>query len=92
MLVNEGCRALAYRLTGKEPLPRLCVQHLRANDRVVVAVAGREGARQRAGRAAQLAGQPGQFHPVDGQPPGVGPDQGDPALVGPPPDRVVADA
>jgi len=40
MLVNEGCRALAYRLTGKEPLPRLCVQHLRAHDRVVVAFEG----------------------------------------------------
>lgn len=25
MLVNEGCRALAYRLTGNEPLPGLCV-------------------------------------------------------------------
>ena len=40
MLVNEGCRALAYRLTGNEPLPRLCVQHLRAKDRVVVAFEG----------------------------------------------------
>jgi len=40
MLVNEGCRALAYRLTGNEPLPRLCVQHLRAHDRVVVAFEG----------------------------------------------------
>jgi len=39
-LVHEGCRALAYRLTGNEPLPRLCVQHLRANDRVVVAFEG----------------------------------------------------
>jgi hypothetical protein len=40
MLANEGCRALAYRLTGNEPLPRLCVQHLRAKDRVVVAFDG----------------------------------------------------
>lgn len=39
-LVNDGCRALAYRLTGGEPLPRLCVQHLRAKDRVVVAFEG----------------------------------------------------
>ena len=39
-LVNEGCRALAYRLSGHEPLPRLCVQHLRAKDRVVVAFEG----------------------------------------------------
>lgn len=40
MLANEGCRALAYRLTGNEPLPRMCVQHLRAKDRVVVAFEG----------------------------------------------------
>lgn len=40
MLADEGCRALAYRLTGNEPLPRLCVQHLRAKDRVVVAFDG----------------------------------------------------
>ncbi len=40
MLANEGSRALAYRLTGHEPLPRLCVQHLRAKDRVVVAFEG----------------------------------------------------
>ena len=39
-LVNEGCHALAYRLSGHEPLPRLCVQHLRAKDRVVVAFEG----------------------------------------------------
>ena len=39
-LVNEGCRTLAYRLTGDEPLPRLCVQHLRAKDRVVVTFEG----------------------------------------------------
>ena len=40
LLANEGCRALAYRLTGDEPLPRLCVQHLRAHDRVVVTIEG----------------------------------------------------
>ena len=40
LLANEGCRALAYRLTGDEPLPRLCVQHLRAHDRVVVTFEG----------------------------------------------------
>ena len=40
LLANEGFRALAYRLTGEEPLPRLCVQHLRGNDRVVVTFEG----------------------------------------------------
>jgi hypothetical protein len=40
VVADEGCRALAYRLTGDEPLPRLCVKHLRANDRVVVAFEG----------------------------------------------------
>ena len=39
MLANEGCRALAYRLTGAEPLPGH-VQHLRAKGRVVVAFDG----------------------------------------------------
>lgn len=28
---------MSYRLTGPEPLPRLCVRHLRGADRVVVA-------------------------------------------------------
>ena len=37
VLADQGCRALAYRLTGDEPLPQLCVKHLRGNDRVVVA-------------------------------------------------------
>jgi hypothetical protein len=36
-LAARGCAALAYRLTGPDPLPRLCVKHLRAQDRVVVA-------------------------------------------------------
>lgn len=36
-LAREGCAALAYRLTGADPLPRLCVRHLRGRDRVVVA-------------------------------------------------------
>lgn len=40
VLADKGCRALAYRLTGGEPLPRLCVKHLRAKDRVVVAFEG----------------------------------------------------
>jgi hypothetical protein len=33
----EGCKALGYRLSGAEPLPQLCVKHLRGSDRVVVA-------------------------------------------------------
>jgi hypothetical protein len=33
----NGCAALAYRLTGAVPLGRLCVKHLRAALRVVVA-------------------------------------------------------
>jgi hypothetical protein len=33
----NGCAALAYRLTGPAPLSRLCVKHLRAALRVVVA-------------------------------------------------------
>jgi hypothetical protein len=33
----NGCKALAYRLTGAVPLSRLCVKHLRAALRVVVA-------------------------------------------------------
>jgi hypothetical protein len=36
-LAVEGCTALGYRLTGAEPLPQLCVKHLRGSDRVVVA-------------------------------------------------------
>jgi len=36
-LAVQGCAAMGYRLTGPDPLPRLCVQHLRAQDRVVVA-------------------------------------------------------
>jgi hypothetical protein len=36
-LARQGCAALGYRLTGEQPLPRLCVKHLRGNDRVVVA-------------------------------------------------------
>ncbi|RKT57789.1 hypothetical protein [Saccharothrix australiensis] len=36
-LSHRGCAALGYRVTGPEPLPRLCVKHLRGNDRVVVA-------------------------------------------------------
>lgn len=38
-LSATGCAALGYRLTGPEPLPRLCVKHLRGTDRVVVAFA-----------------------------------------------------
>jgi len=36
-LAHSGCAALGYRVTGPEPLPRLCVKHLRGADRVVVA-------------------------------------------------------
>jgi hypothetical protein len=36
-LAHSGCAALGYRVTGPEPLPRLCVKHLRGPDRVVVA-------------------------------------------------------
>ena len=36
-LAAQGCAAMGYRLTGPDPLPRLCVKHLRAQDRVVVA-------------------------------------------------------
>lgn len=36
-LAHSGCAALGYRVTGPEPLPRLCVKHLRGTDRVVVA-------------------------------------------------------
>jgi len=36
-LARNGCAALAYRLTGDVPLSRLCVKHLRAALRVVVA-------------------------------------------------------
>ncbi|WP_199441740.1 hypothetical protein [Umezawaea beigongshangensis] len=39
-LSHEGCAALGYRVTGPEPLPRLCVRHLRGADRVVVAFPG----------------------------------------------------
>ena len=39
-LSGEGCKALGYRLTDDDPLPRLCVKNLRANDRVVVAFEG----------------------------------------------------
>ena len=43
-LANRGCAALGYRVTGPEPLPRLCVKHLRGNDRVVVAFENRSSA------------------------------------------------
>lgn len=36
-LTRIGCAALDYRLTGESPLPSLCVKHLRAQDRAVVA-------------------------------------------------------
>lgn len=36
-LAATGCAALGYRLTGQDPLPQLCVKHLRGADRVVVA-------------------------------------------------------
>ena len=37
VLSINGCAALAYRLTGPVPLSRLCIKHLRAALRVVVA-------------------------------------------------------
>lgn len=43
-LASQGCAALGYRVTGPEPLPRLCVKHLRGADRVVVAFAGDDSA------------------------------------------------
>lgn len=36
-LASSGCRALDYRLSGASPLPSICVKHLRAADRAVVA-------------------------------------------------------
>ncbi|GAA3841312.1 hypothetical protein GCM10022243_04610 [Saccharothrix violaceirubra] len=36
-LSHSGCAAMGYRVTGPEPLSRLCVKHLRGADRVVVA-------------------------------------------------------
>jgi len=36
-LAFRGCAALDYRVTGPEPLDRLCIGHLRGSDRVVVA-------------------------------------------------------
>jgi hypothetical protein len=36
-LASSGCRALGYRVTGSLPLNRLCVKHLRAQDRAIVA-------------------------------------------------------
>lgn len=33
---HAGCRALGYRVTGPEPLPRVCVKHLWGRDRAVV--------------------------------------------------------
>ena len=38
----QGCAAMAYRLTGPQPLEQLCVKHLRGPDRVVVAFVGDE--------------------------------------------------
>jgi hypothetical protein len=36
-LQSRGCAALQYRVTGPDELPYLCVAHLRAADRAVVA-------------------------------------------------------
>jgi hypothetical protein len=36
-LAAVGCRALAYRLSGQEPVDHLCVRHLSGSLRVVVA-------------------------------------------------------
>jgi hypothetical protein len=39
-LVRRGCAALGCRVTGPDPLERLCARHLRGEDRVVVAFQG----------------------------------------------------
>lgn len=39
-LARRGCAAIGYRVTGPDPLERLCVRHLRGEDRVVVAFQG----------------------------------------------------
>lgn len=39
-LASRGCAALAYRVTGPEPLEHLCAKHLRDEDRVVVVFEG----------------------------------------------------
>ena len=39
-LARRGYAALSYRVTGPIPLERLCVKHLRGQDRVVVAFEG----------------------------------------------------
>lgn len=36
-LAADGCRALAYRLSGPAPLDHMCVKHLSGSLRVVVA-------------------------------------------------------
>lgn len=42
-LGSEGCKALDYRLSGTDQLlPRLCVKHLRGNDRALVAFTDEE--------------------------------------------------
>jgi hypothetical protein len=43
-LAANGCAAMSYRLTGPDPLPRLCVRHLRGADRVIVAFEERDRA------------------------------------------------
>jgi hypothetical protein len=43
-LAASGCRALTYRLAGPTPLDHLCVKHLSASLRVVVAFESRQRA------------------------------------------------
>jgi mRNA-degrading endonuclease RelE of RelBE toxin-antitoxin system len=39
-LAARGCRALGYPLSGRTPVDRMCVKHLRDDFRVVVAFEG----------------------------------------------------
>jgi hypothetical protein len=43
-LADNGCRALAYRLSGQAPLDHMCVKHLSGSLRVVVAFETRQRA------------------------------------------------
>ncbi|MGH3070204.1 MAG: hypothetical protein ACRDNT_02135 [Streptosporangiaceae bacterium] len=39
-LAARGCKALGYRLSGRTPVDRMCVKHLRDSFRVIVAFEG----------------------------------------------------
>jgi len=100
-LFSGGCSALDYRLTGADPLPSLCVKHLRGNDRAVVAFADDDAwvllvGPHAAGDAAadvygalyDLAGVPRPTQPRT-KPPCCDDDQTPPALEEPTVDRLV---